>query len=205
MKKIFTLITVMLVCIAANAQDAVLQFCHEDGTIVPDGSTVTVNVPEPEDAEFGIYVYNSGLYIKNTTATSADAKLETNVTAISGELSVCLGTLCRMYGEPGTYQITGERLNGGSINNMQCHWSPALDESGENYLYGECTAECTISSAGQRCSTVTIHFVHADPAGINDISAEASAKNAQPYNIAGQRINGSAKGLIIVDGKKFVK
>ena len=44
-------------------------------------------------------------------------------------------------------------------------------------------------------------------AGIEDVNStvESKIKNAKSYNIMGQRVNNDAKGLIIRDGKKFLK
>ena len=44
-------------------------------------------------------------------------------------------------------------------------------------------------------------------AGIEDVNntVESKIKNAKTFNIMGQRVNSNAKGLIIRDGKKFLK
>ena len=41
--------------------------------------------------------------------------------------------------------------------------------------------------------------------GISNISAAAAKKNGKTYNMAGQEVSSSAKGLIIKNGKKYVK
>jgi hypothetical protein len=41
-------------------------------------------------------------------------------------------------------------------------------------------------------------------AGLNQISADADA-NAPAYNVAGQRVNSSYKGVVVKNGKKFIK
>ena len=48
-----------------------------------------------------------------------------------------------------------------------------------------------------------ISFEKEDPAGINNVKTDA-AKNAI-FNLQGQRVNNTAKGLFIVNGKKVVK
>lgn len=40
--------------------------------------------------------------------------------------------------------------------------------------------------------------------GIENIAAEGAAQNGEMFNVAGQRVNGSAKGLVIKNGKKFI-
>lgn len=41
--------------------------------------------------------------------------------------------------------------------------------------------------------------------GISDVTAEKINVNAPVYNLAGQRVNANAKGILIQNGKKFVK
>ena len=41
--------------------------------------------------------------------------------------------------------------------------------------------------------------------GISNISAAAAKKNGKTYNMAGQEVSSSAKGLVIKNGKKYVK
>ena len=40
--------------------------------------------------------------------------------------------------------------------------------------------------------------------GIENIEAEGAAQNGEMFNVAGQRVNGAAKGLVIKNGKKFI-
>ncbi|MDY4778513.1 MAG: choice-of-anchor J domain-containing protein, partial [Prevotella pectinovora] len=44
-----------------------------------------------------------------------------------------------------------------------------------------------------------------DPSGINEINADKLDVNAPVYNLAGQRVNANAKGILIQNGKKFIK
>ena len=41
--------------------------------------------------------------------------------------------------------------------------------------------------------------------GISSVNAAAAKKNGKTYNMAGQEVSSSAKGLIIKNGKKYVK
>lgn len=42
------------------------------------------------------------------------------------------------------------------------------------------------------------------PTGINGIVSDKAAKNAPVYNLSGQRVDSSYKGIVIRNGKKFV-
>ena len=41
------------------------------------------------------------------------------------------------------------------------------------------------------------------PAGIEKVSVDTESVNAPAFNISGQRVNNSFKGLVIKNGKKF--
>lgn len=43
-----------------------------------------------------------------------------------------------------------------------------------------------------------------NPTGVMSVDAESS-QNGITYNLAGQRVSASAKGIVIVNGKKFMK
>lgn len=47
--------------------------------------------------------------------------------------------------------------------------------------------------------------VSTDVSGINEIKADKFEVNAPVYNLAGQRVNANAKGILIQNGKKFIK
>ena len=47
--------------------------------------------------------------------------------------------------------------------------------------------------------------VSTDVSGINEINADKFDVNAPVYNLAGQRVNANAKGILIQNGKKFIK
>ena len=44
----------------------------------------------------------------------------------------------------------------------------------------------------------------ANMTGIKEVSLK-EVLNAQQYNLAGQKVNNNAKGLVIMNGKKYVK
>nr|WP_294882767.1 hypothetical protein [Prevotella sp.] len=57
-------------------------------------------------------------------------------------------------------------------------------------------------------SDVALHgikFVPGTSTGISSVNAAAAKKDGKTYNMAGQEVSSSAKGLIIKNGKKYVK
>ena len=50
-----------------------------------------------------------------------------------------------------------------------------------------------------------IKFVPSTSTGISSVNSAAAKKNGKTYNMAGQQVSGSFKGLIIKNGKKYIK
>lgn len=195
MKKIFTLISMALIAMTSQAQNNDLQFCYENGTIIPDGSVVVVDTPDPELLAEDEIKFESGIFIKNNTASSLASTLEFSVTEITeeSELSVCLGTNCHMYTQNGTFSLT-DNLAAGSISSMQCHWSPAYNWDTDEYIYGNCKGTYSIKNGSTVCSTITVNFVYADPAGISTIDKNATV--VKSYDLQGRETS-NAKGIVI--------
>ena len=196
MKKFFTLIAVALSAMTAQAQ-ASLEFCYEDGSIIPNGSVITVNTPDPERLLDDEIFFESGVFIKNTTGSTVNSTLSFSLTEVTpgSELSVCLGTNCNMYTVPADYSISNVDLAAGSISSMQCHWSPAFDWDTEEYSYGACTGIYTLQAGSTVCSTVTVKFIYADPAGISNVASSSTAVAA--YDLQGRPAK-AQKGINIV-------
>lgn len=43
-----------------------------------------------------------------------------------------------------------------------------------------------------------------DPTGISDIEVESNTADGKCYNLSGQRVNSNTKGIVIIDGKKYI-
>lgn len=65
--------------------------------------------------------------------------------------------------------------------------------------------ECYVAYAGApgRQRYVTIGMLFGEENGIDGIIADTKNDDSRKYNISGQRLNGTAKGVIIYKGKKF--
>ena len=84
--------------------------------------------------------------------------------------------------------ITAEPLNAGSS-------APRKEEAAGR------TASFTLFQPGAKLDiTVTQGTV----TGISDVKVTKTATSGKLYNVAGQRINKDAKGIVIKDGKKFL-
>lgn len=195
MKKIFTLIAMAMMTIASQAQSNDLQFCYEDGTVIPSGTTVVIDTPDAELLEEDEVMFESGIYIKNTTAGAINSTLSFDITQNpeGTELSVCLGMQCQMYYQSGSFSISNVNLDANSKNNMRCHWSPIDNESGD-YIYGSCTGTYTLKSGSTTCSTITVQFVYADPTSIT--STNGANKVVKAYDLMGRQTT-SGKGIVL--------
>lgn len=196
MKKIFTLIAMAMMAVATQAQNSDLMFCYENGEEIPSGSVVVVNTPDEEYLEFDEIMFNSGIFIKNNTASDVVSNLAFTVSEMSdeSELSVCLGTQCQMFHCIGDYAISNVKLAAGSSSDMRCHWAPAIDWDTEEYVYGSCTGVYALLSGSEVCSSITVKFIYADEAGIN--AADNAVKVVKTYDLQGREA-ASAKGLVI--------
>ena len=67
-------------------------------------------------------------------------------------------------------------------------------------------AKILIYSGKSGMNVYDIKFTPANVSnGISNISATSAKKDGKTYNMAGQEVSSSAKGLIIKNGKKYVK
>lgn len=58
---------------------------------------------------------------------------------------------------------------------------------------------------GSKMDVFGFKFALGTSTGISSVNAAAAKKNGKTYNMAGQEVSSSAKGLIIKNGKKYVK
>ena len=66
-------------------------------------------------------------------------------------------------------------------------------------------AKILIYSGKSGMNIYDIKFTPATSTGISSVNAAAAKKNGKTYNLAGQEVSSSARGLIIKNGKKYVK
>ena len=89
------------------------------------------------------------------------------------------------------------------------------NEKGENIIADKSNGTVTFSvaaggtyyvlAAGTKMGFYGFKYKAGTSTGISSVSAAAAKKNGKTYNMAGQEVSSSAKGLIIKNGKKYVK
>jgi len=232
MKKFFTLIAAVAMAASMNAQgtyavqegdkvnagdqitsveNITLTYMENAGTAFADGKATD----NWADADFGAYVCgkNNGKLVSDAEPTGCVYKFET-VKAGSVTVGVQLGgtkgfhILDADFAEvaPASYNLPAAK-DGASQEFTQ-------NEKGENIIAAKSNGTVTFSvaeggtyyvfAAGTKMGFFGFKYEAGTSTGISSI--EAVAKNdGKTYNMAGQQVSGSFKGLVIKNGKKFVK
>ena len=231
MKKFFTLIAAVAMAASMNAQgtyavaegdkvtagdqitsveNITLTYMEKDGTAFAVGKK-TVNWA---DADFGAYVCgkNNGKLVKGGEPTGCVYKFET-VKAGSVTVGVQLGEnkgfhiLDADFAEvaPASYNLPAEK-DGDSQEFTQ-------NAKGENIVAVKSNGTITIDvaaggtyyvlAAGTKLGFYGFKFKEGVTNGITSVNA--ASKSSEIYNLAGQKVSGSYKGIVIKNGKKYVK
>ncbi len=231
MKKFFTLIAAVAMAASMNAQGT---YAVQEGDNVKAGDqitsveNITLTYMENDgtayaavkkqtnwaDADFGAYVCgkSNGKLVSGAEPTGCVYKFET---AKAGSLTVGV----QLNGNKGFHILDAEfaEVAPASYN------LPAKDgdsqkfeqnEKGENIIEAKSNGTVTFNvaeggtyyvlAAGTKMGFFGFKYEAGTSTGISSI--EAAAKNdGKTYNMAGQQVSGSFKGLVIKNGKKFVK
>lgn len=232
MKKFFTLIAAVAMAASVNAQGTYAVQVGDNvnaGDQITSVPNITLTYMENDgvafatgkangnwaDADFGAYVCGktSGKLHTGAEPTGCVYKFET-VKAGSVTVGVQLGgnkgfhILDADFAEvaPASYNLPAAK-DGDSQKFEQ-------NEKGENIIAKKSNGTVTFSvaeggtyyvlAAGTKMGFYGFKYEAGTSTGISSI--EAAAKNdGKTYNMAGQQVSGSFKGLVIKNGKKFVK
>ena len=233
MKKFFTLIAAVALAASVNAQgtyavqegdkvnagdkitsveNITLTYMENTGTAFADGKATD----NWADADFTAYVCgkNNGKLVKGAEPTGCVYKFET---AKAGSVTVGIqlgGTkgfhiLDAEFAEvaPASYNLPSAK-DGESQKFTQ-------NEKNENIIAVKSNGIVTLNvaaggtyyvlAAGTRLGFYGFKYTIGTGTGISSVNAAAAKKNGKTYNMAGQEVSSSAKGLIIKNGKKYVK
>ena len=233
MKKFFTLIAAVAMAASMNAQgtyavqvgdkvnagdkitsveNITLTYMENAGVAFAAGKS-TVNWA---DADFAAYVCgkNSGKLHSDAEPTGCAYKFET-VKAGSVTVAVQLNAdkgfhiLDANFAEvtPGSYNLPSAK-DGESQKFTQ-------NEKNENIIAAKSNGIVTFNvaaggtyyvlAAGTKMGFYGFKYTIGTSTGISSVNAAAAKKDGKTYNMAGQEVSSSAKGLIIKNGKKYVK
>lgn len=208
MKRIFSAMCLFAsMATATYAQiDETFVFTKGDGgEIVADGSTITV-VEEP-DANGYIH---SGLYVKNTKNDWEACSAEVTIEAMpSGQHQICFPANCVTHKKVGTYETPEGDVDGNKSVDFQAEW---ITTAGN---YGTCTVKYMLKTFDVEIKeilpgvtlpeyvfrangpSVTVNYVYADLAGVNDNIAGKELKSVSYYDMSGREVAVPSDGVYI--------
>ncbi len=199
----------------------------EDGTItlVAAGKTeITAAFAGNDEFEAGQATYTlsvnaaSTVDISNTPETAytvakaieliaANEGLSTQV-YVKGKIA-SIKEVSTSYGNA-TYNISDDGTSATTITVYRGYYLEGAKFTSEDQIkvgddvvvYGKLMLYGTTNEIG---SGNKLYSITRDADGINGVVAEDADVNAPVYNLAGQRVNNTVKGIVIQNGKKFVK
>lgn len=233
MKKFFTLIAAVALAASVNAQgtyavkvgdkvnagdkitsveNVTLTYMENDGTAFADGKATD----NWADADFTAYVCgkNNGKLVKEAEPTGCVYKLEP-VKAGSVTVGVQLAgnkgfhILDANFDEvtPTSYNLPSKKDGESQKFTQNDKGENIIDAKSNGIVTFDVAAGGTyyVLAAGTRMGFYGFKYKVGTSTGISSVNAAAAKKNGKTYNMAGQEVSSSAKGLIIKNGKKFVK
>lgn len=233
MKKFFTLIAAVALAASVNAQGTyavqvgdkvnagdkitsvknVTLTYMENAGVAFDAGKKTVNWA---DSDFGAYVCgkNSGKLVSGAVPTGCVYKFETTK---AGSLTVAV----QLNATKGFHILDADFAEVAPVSyNLPAAKDGASQEftqnvKGENIIAVKSNGTVTFSvaaggtyyvlAAGTKMGLYGFKYEVGTSTGISSVNTAAAKKNGKTYNMAGQEVSSSAKGIVIKNGKKYVK
>lgn len=159
--------------------------------------TITVNAPYEVKASYNDNIVNGafyfrGLYGRKKYTDGTDGKLTTTLISDNGSqkyqyISTGAGNYLKYLPSGSTLQFNGMRAY---------------------FYFPNWNAENNDAAASQNNDTnakILVAVMAASTTGISNISAEEASKQAEVYNLSGQRVDASYKGIVVRNGRKFLR
>lgn len=161
--------------------------------------TITVKSPYEVKASYSDNIVNGdfffrGLYGRKKYTEDADGKLTTTLISDNGSqkyqyISTAAGNYLKYLPDNSTLQFNGMRAyfyfpNWNAENNNKAQ--PASKNNNTN-------------------AKIHVAVMAASTTGISNISAEEASKQAEVYNLSGQRVDASYKGIVVRNGRKYLR
>lgn len=135
-----------------------------------------------------------GLYGRKKYTEDADGKLTT--TLISGNGSQKYQYISTAAGNYLKYLPSGSELQ---FNGMRAYfYFPNWSKDNNN-------AAQAASQNNNTNAKIHVAVMAASTTGISNISAEEASKQAEVYNLSGQRVDASYKGIVVRNGRKYLR
>lgn len=159
--------------------------------------TITVNAPYEVMASYNDDIVNGkfyfrGLYGRKKYTDGTDGKLTTTLISDNGSqkyqyISTATGNYLKYLPLGSTLQFNGMRAY---------------------FYFPNWSAKNNNAAASQNNNTnakIHVAVMAASTTGISNISAEEASKQAEIYNLSGQRVDASYKGIVVRNGRKYLR
>ncbi|SEA56002.1 hypothetical protein SAMN04487851_10891 [Prevotella sp. tc2-28] len=210
MKKFFTLIAMALMAVGANAQTKLINYPEsKDGitlkTTDPDQVTYsTVKIHTNTDAVEGI---KFGKSFKNETAEYYYAELSVAGGFKTGDVITIAGAYNHDDEKTATIAFRSA-LDGSAFyttENFVNGKKSADDPVDQKYTLQADADALYIGRSGGTGTFITKLIITRGTTGINAVKSETIDVNAPVYNLAGQQVDKSYKGVVIQNGVKHIQ
>ena len=138
--------------------------------------------------------YFRGLYGRKKYTEDADGKLTTTLISDNGSqkyqyISTAAGNYLKYLPSGSTLQFNGMRAY---------FYFPNWNAENNN-------AAQTASKNNNTNAKIHVAVMAASTTGISNISAEEASQQAEVYNLSGQRVDASYKGIVVRNGRKYLR
>lgn len=135
-----------------------------------------------------------GLYGRKKYTEDADGKLTTTLISDNGSqkyqyISTAVGNYLKYLPSGSTLQFNGMRAYFYFPN-----WNAANNNAAQ-----------AASKNNNTNAKIHVAVMAASTTGISNISAEEASKQAEVYNLSGQRVDASYKGIVVRNGRKYLR
>ena len=161
--------------------------------------TITVKSPYEVKASYNDNIVNGdfyyrGLYGRKKYTEDADGKLTTTLIADNGSqkyqyISTAAGNYLKYLPKNSTLQFNGMRAYFYFPN-----WNAANNNAAQ-----------AASKNNNTNAKIHVAVMAASTTGISNISAEEASKPAEVYNLSGQRVDASYKGIVVRNDRKYLR
>lgn len=161
--------------------------------------TITVKSPYEVKASYSDNIVNGdfyfrGLYGRKKYTEDADGKLTTTLISDNGSqkyqyISTAAGNYLKYVPSGSTLQFNGMRAYFYFPN-----WNAANNNAAQ-----------AASKNNNTNAKIHVAVMAASTTGISNISAAEASKQAEVYNLSGQRVDASYKGIVVRNGRKYLR
>lgn len=161
--------------------------------------TITVNAPYEVMASYNDDIVNGkfyfrGLYGRKKYTDGTDGKLTTTLISDNGSqkyqyISTAAGNYLKYLPATSTLQFNGMRAY---------FYFPYWNKDNNK-------AAQAASNNNNTNAKIHVAVMAASTTGISNISAEEASKQAEVYNLSGQRVDASYKGIVVRNGRKYLR